>query len=96
MEEQVNEKANVTRSFRVSGMPMGEYLRWKKSAIENFGDCHWLKCVSDHKSAKIMDSINAVWNKIAELEYKLNAILDEEKKEKEEEKEEVKTFGGSA
>jgi len=94
MEEQVNEKANVTRSFRVSGMPMGEYLRWKKSAIENFGDCHWLKCVSDHKSARMMDSINALWDKISEIEETLNSLTGVQEEE-EEEKEEVKTFGGN-
>ncbi len=92
MEE--NEQPNVTRSFKVSGMPMREYLRWKKSAIEEFGDCHWLKCISDHKSASYMDSLNAIWEKIAEIEYKLDTFLDKPKEEKEE-KEEVKTFGGN-
>ena len=93
MEEEINEKANVTRSFRVSGMPMGEYLRWKKSAIEDFGDCHWLKCVSDHKSSSYINLLKMMWQKIEEIEQRLNNLADKPEKEEEEE-EEVKTFGG--
>jgi len=92
--EETNEKSNVTRSFRVSGMPMSHYLRWKKSAIEEYGDCHWLKCVSDHKSTEIMNSINALWEKITELEFKIDSLVENPKEEKEEKKE-VKTFGGN-
>ena len=94
--EEMNEKPNVTRSFRVSGMPMSEYLRWKKSAIEEFGDCHWLKCISDHKSARHMDSLNAIWEKIEEFENRLDELSKqpEEEQEKKEEEEKVKTFGG--
>jgi len=94
MEE--NEQPNVTRSFKVSGMPMKEYLRWKKSAIEEFGDCHWLKCVNDHKAASYMSLLNALWGKIEEIEIKLDSLLEQpqEEEEEQEKEEKVKTFGG--
>jgi len=91
--EETNETPNVTRSFKVSGMPMREYLRWKKSAIEDFGDCHWLKCANDHKATNYMDSLNAIWSKIVEIEYKLNELAN--MPEEKEEKTKVKTFGGN-
>jgi hypothetical protein len=93
--EETNETPNVTRSFKVSGMPMREYLRWKKSAIEEFGDCHWLKCINDHKAASFVETLNALWGKIAELEYRIESLLEEPKEEREKEKTKVKTFGGS-
>jgi hypothetical protein len=95
--EEMNDKPNVTRSFRVSGMPMKEYLQWKKSAIDDFGDCHWIKCMNDHNAASYMSSLNAIWEKIEEIEYKLDSLLEqpqEGEKEVEEKEEKVKTFGG--
>jgi len=95
--EETNETPNVTRSFKVSGMPMREYLRWKKSAIEEFGDCHWLKCINDHKATNYMDSLNAIWKKIEEIEYKIDDLKEQPQEEEEEIEEEtkVKTFGGN-
>jgi len=90
MEE--GEQPNVTRSFKVSGMPLSSYLKWKKSAIEDFGDCHWLKCISDHMSAKQIVELNQLWKKIEELELQLNQLVGQEPKE---EVKEIKTFGGN-
>lgn len=88
------EQPNVTRSFRISGMPMGKYLEWKKSAIEEFGDCHWLKCISDHETTKQIHLINLILERIDELEQKIEVLANQKEEPKEEEKKEVKTFGG--
>ena len=93
MEE--SEKPNVTRSFKVSGMPMKQWLIWKSDCIDNFGDCHWLKLMNDHTIAQQTTQFVKIWERIDEIEAVLRQLNEVEREpvEEKEEKEKVKTFG---
>jgi len=85
---------NVTRGFKVSGMPMKQWFDWEKSAIVDFGNCYWLKIWSDHDKAKNFDIIiNSLIRRIEEIEGYLDELSSEEPEEKKEEKKEVRTLG---
>ena len=93
--EEENKTTNVQRSFKVSGMPMSQWLRWEQDCIDNFGDCYWLKIWNDHIRAKDMDIlVSQLMKKFDEQDAKIEVIceaLNEEQKE--EETEEPKTLG---
>lgn len=75
--EEENREANVTRSFKVSGMPMGQWLIWEKSAIEEYADCYWLKIISDHKKAKDYDIVVSHFLKqLQELQEKTDLLAE--------------------
>jgi len=79
-----NEKPNITRSFSVSGMPLSQYLRWKKDCIDNYGDCHWLKIWADHEAATMLKNLvsmfDEVHRRIDELEEVLNQPREKEER----------------
>jgi hypothetical protein len=81
-----------TVSFNVAGMPDTVFADWKKNCIEEFGDCHWVKIMSDHLKAKqfnaFLDMYSQVINKNLDLEERLislekqiNSIVNESKSE---------------
>lgn len=83
---------NVTRGFKVSGMPMGLWMKWEKDCIDNFGNCYWLKLWNDHEKALQYDIIvNQIMRKFEEYDQLFDELLNV----KQEEKEKVKTFGRS-
>jgi hypothetical protein len=76
---------NVTRGFRVSGMPMSNWMRWEQDALDNFGNCYWLKIWSDHEKVKQSEVlINQLMRKIEEhdqlFDEMMVANVKEEKK----------------
>jgi len=93
MEE--NKEMNVQRSFKVSGMPMSQWLRWEQSCIDNFGDCYWLKIWNDHVRAQDMDVlVSQLMKKFDEQDAKIEVLSEMLSQPQEEEKEEgPKTFG---
>jgi len=67
---------NVTRGFRVSGMPMSNWLRWEKSALEDFGNCYWLKIWSDHEKAQQAEIvINQLMRKLEEHDVLIDELM---------------------
>jgi hypothetical protein len=84
---------NVTRGFKVSGMPMSQWLRWEKDCKENYGDCYWLKLWNDHQKAKDYDVfVSQILAKFEEQDIKIDLIADLVKDEDKKERK-VKTLG---
>jgi hypothetical protein len=82
-------ETNVTRGFKVSGMPMSQWIDWERGAIEDYGNCYWLKLWSDHEKAQQFDIIfNQIFRKLEEHDAVLESLIPSEEKE-----EKVKTFG---
>lgn len=88
---------NVTRGFKVSGMPMSQWLRWEKDCKENYGDCYWLKIISDHKKSKDYDVlVGQIMTRFEELDKRMDKIVEAISIEEVEEEKEIKpeTLGG--
>ena len=90
-------EVNVTRGFKVSGMPLAQWKEWENSSIADFGNCYWLKLWSDHEKAKQFNILfNQIFRKLEEHDIILDTLIPEEKEvrqEKEQEERKVKTFG---
>lgn len=75
-------ETNVTRGFKVSGMPLKQWKQWEKDAVESFGNCYWLKIWADHEKAKQFDVVvGQIMRKFEEYDqiFEDLEVKDEEK-----------------
>jgi hypothetical protein len=89
--EKVPKKDTV--SFAVNGMPSTVFADWNESCIVDYGDCRWVKMLSDHQKARqfdnfismysrVMDELTEMKEKVIKLDkalYSLSKVPEEEK-----------------
>ena len=82
-----------TVSFAVNGMPSTVFANWNESCIVDYGDCRWVKMLSDHQKAKqfdsfismyarVIDELTEMREKVIKLEkhiYSLGKVAEEER-----------------
>ena len=84
--DEENAQPITTRSFTISGMPMGDYLAWKQDAVDNFGDCYWMKAKADHeykqadiKMRMLYDIIEGLKQEVQELKIEISSLKEHPK-----------------
>lgn len=67
------EKPQQTVSFTVTGMPDTVFADWKKTCIEEYGNCYWVKIMSDHLTARQFENFVEMYSQV----LKKNLDLEE-------------------
>jgi len=71
MDRNVEEKFGNTVSINISGMPATVFHEWNTDCIENYGDCRWVKMMSDHKKASQFDSFIEIYSEVLQRNISL-------------------------
>jgi hypothetical protein len=67
------EKPQQTVSFTVTGMPDTVFADWKKTCIGEYGNCYWVKIMSDHLTARQFENFVEMYSQV----LKANMSLEE-------------------
>ena len=85
---------NVTRSFYINGMPLKQWTEWKRSAVDDYGDCYWLKAWSDHMMINNMRAlITQILTRLDTQDEEIEMLTQALEGQEPIEKKEVSTFG---
>lgn len=73
-QERTAREGNATVTVRVTFPSIHLFREWDEDCKATFGDCRYLKMISDHKAAKSLDLINDIYGEVTENRERIDKL----------------------